>query len=153
MSLSVWTELASVYRGARVHQNVLAHAQGFCCLEKWAGEVASRCNPIFTQLVLAQGGGTGACSTVFSGGGKGWGGGDLTSMIRFVVAGGWSDKEGAVQNWTQYDKKARWQQAGVEGRLKKVAGVKLKTSGIFAHVSCKVRDCPAAATCGRGYCL
>ena len=153
MSLTAWTELVSVYRGARVHQDVLAHAQGFCCLEKRADEVASCCNLIFTRLVLAQGGGTRACSTVFSGGGKGWGGRDLTSMIRSVVAGGWSDKEGAVQNWTQFDKKARWQQAGVEGRLKKVAGVKLKTSGIFGHVSHKVRDCPEAASCGRSYCL
>lgn len=151
MSLSAWSELVSVYRGARVHWDVLAHAQGFCCLEKWASEVVSHCNLIFTQLVLAQGNGTGACSTVFSGEGKEWGGGGLISMMRSVVAGGWSDKEGAVQNWTQYDKKARWQQAGVEGRLKKVAGVKLKTLGIFGHMSRKVRDFPAAASCGRSY--
>lgn len=103
MSLSAWTELVSLCRGARVP----AHAQGFCCLEKGAGEVTSRCNPIFTQLVLAQGGGTGT----FSGGGGGWGCVDLSSMVRSAVAGGQRDKEGAVQSWTQYDKKARCQQA------------------------------------------
>lgn len=37
----------------------------------------------------------------------------------------------------------------LEGRLKKVAEMKLKTLGIFGHLLPKGRDCPAAASCGR----
>jgi len=56
-------------------------------------------------------------------------------MVMSVVAATWREKEDAVQSWTQYHQKTRWQQAGVEGRLEKVAGVKLKTLGIFGHMS------------------